>query len=1276
MHLRKSILILITLFSFGFASAQSWVSINGEAQAPATVNLIDDSNTSSTISIGLSGFEMIPVTTPRGEAFVIKVGNSSPLLEKGMPDLPKITTSLIIPNNAEMSISVINSRFKDYEGIEIAPSKGNFKRNIDPSTVPYTYNRIYDIDAFYPTELSSMREPYILRDYRGQTAVITPFAYNPVTKVLRVYYEMTIQVRRTGNSNVNILSSSNTSNSISSDFKQIYDRHFLNKAKTGRYTPLEEVGKMLIISHGAFMAEMQPFIEWKRTIGIPVEIVNVSEIGVNSTAIKNYVANYYATNGLTYLLLVGDHAQVPTVTTGSLGGPSDHAYGYLVGNDHYPDILVGRFSAENAAQVTTQVQRTITYEQNPDISVDWFSSGVGIASQEGPGDDNEYDWQHMRNIRTDLLGYTYTSISELYEGSQGGVDLPGHPNTSMVTTEVNAGRTIINYVGHGSQTSWGTTGFSNSQVNALNNNGKWPFIFSVACVNGDFLTGTCFAEAWLRATNANGPTGAVAALMSTINQSWNPPMDGQDEINDIIIESYSNNIKRTFGGVSMNGCLKMNDTYGAGGYEITDTWLIFGDPSVMLRTAMPTQLAVTHNNVAFIGSNEYTIACSVNGAKACITMNGNILGTATIENGTATINFPPLTTPGLIKLAVTAFNHIPYIAEIEVIPVDGAYIVFDNAVVHDSQGNNNMQLDYNEYAYLNLGFRNAGNDIAENTAITIRSNNQYVTIADSTEVYGTIASGETVSITDGFNIYVAANVPEGYDIPFTYTATSGSESWTGNFVIKAHSVILNYAGMTINDETGNNNGKVDAGETVILNISMFNSGNAAATNAYGLISTASPYLYINIDSVYYGSMNGQQTIEAQFMVTALPTTPTGSQIQLTFTGMADGDFLCTSTPSFVVGQKPALIIDLDGNHNSGTRIRTCLTNLNIPTDYITTWPSTIGPYQSVFVCLGTYDRNVVLSDAQGQALANYMSTLNGCVYMEGADTWAYDNQTAAHEMFKIGGLSDGSSDLSTVNGLPGTFTEGMSFTFNGDNSYIDRISLKETAFDIFQNANPNYVTAVAYNGGNYKTIGASFEFGGLVDGQGKSVKDSLMLQYVNFFGITNASPVLVNFVADKQLVCIHDVVTFTDFSAGNIVSWNWEFPGGNPSTSTEQNPQVRYDVTGSYDVTLTVNDGTDNYSTTKSKYITVDVCESVINLLTSDLKLFPNPADNSFTLVIPGNGIKSDIRLFTVSGNQLMHTTSAERETVIDIKNIPTGIYFVNVRNTSINKTIKLVVTK
>ncbi len=278
--------------------------------------------------------------------------------------------------------------------------------------------KTYEKDQFYPGKIAALRNPYIIRDYRGQTLIVYPFQYNPVQKTLRVYHNIKIRVKSVGKNGINPLIRQKELSSIDTEFSNIYANHFLNYDNTD-YTPVGEQGNMLVISYGSFMTDMQPFVDWKNTIGIPTEMVDVATIGSSSSAIKTYIANYYNTNGLTFVLLVGDAAQVPSSYS---SGDSDNDYSYVVGGDHYPDLFVGRFSAENTSHVQTQVLRTIDYEQNPTTGYDWYTKNIGIASDQGPGDDNEYDYQHIRNMQTDLMNYTYTYSYELFDGSQGGND--------------------------------------------------------------------------------------------------------------------------------------------------------------------------------------------------------------------------------------------------------------------------------------------------------------------------------------------------------------------------------------------------------------------------------------------------------------------------------------------------------------------------------------------------------------------------------------------------------------------------------------------------------------------------------------------------------------------------------------------------------------------------------------------------------------------------------------------------------------------------------------
>ncbi len=77
--------------------------------------------------------------------------------------------------------------------------------------------------------------------------------------------------------------------------------------------------------------------------------------------------------------------------------------------------------------------------------------------------------------------------------------------------------------------------------------------------------------------------------------------------------------------------------------------------------------------------------------------------------------------------------------------------------------------------------------------------------------------------------------------------------------------------------------------------------------------------------------------------------------------------------------------------------------------------------------------------------------------------------------------------------------EGMSLPFNGDNSYIDHLGAIPPAQMMFMNSNPQYGACVSYDAGTYRTVGSSFEFGGLQDGD--KTKDDLMIQILEFFNI-------------------------------------------------------------------------------------------------------------------------------------------------------------------------------
>lgn len=78
-----------------------------------------------------------------------------------------------------------------------------------------------------------------------------------------------------------------------------------------------------------------------------------------------------------------------------------------------------------------------------------------------------------------------------------------------------------------------------------------------------------------------------------------------------------------------------------------------------------------------------------------------------------------------------------------------------------------------------------------------------------------------------------------------------------------------------------------------------------------------------------------------------------------------------------------------------------------------------------------------------------------------------------------------------------------------------------------------------------------------------------------------------DFDADYKVVCQGQTVTFDDLSYNAVTSRQWSFPGGSPATSTAENPAITYNTPGTYEVQLTVSDGSSTESKTKTAFITV-----------------------------------------------------------------------------------------
>ncbi|MFO8087736.1 MAG: C25 family cysteine peptidase [Bacteroidales bacterium] len=840
------------------------------AYAGESIEIVERDANSITVKVRVEDFSLKAIKDPDLLGYIPQVKDGARHLEQGNPDLPHLTISLI-RQAQNVQVTVVDQKVKTIPNVKIMPSKGNLYRDQDPSSIPYQEGNIYTQDAYFPSQITSLKADYQFRDFRGLPFHVTPMQYNPVSQTLKLYTEITIKISFTG-------SAAKQPKSVSQAYMPVYESHFLNY-QASRYTPLQEEGEMLVFTHQNFDQDIRPFVEWKNSIGIPTKQIRIDTLGGGSAqAIKNYILSYYQQHNLAFVLLVGDAPYVPTNSTSS--GDSDNFYGYLSGNDSYPEVMVGRFSAETSAHVNTMVQRTIMYEMGLPNNGSWMNTSMGIASEQGPGDDNEMDYEHIRNMHTDLQGYTYDGFYEMFDGSQGGLDAGGNPTANMVKQAVDQGVGNILYTGHGSTTAWATSMFSNSYVDQLTNTSAWPFIWAVACVNGDFASNTCFAESWTRAEHNGEPTGAVAALMSTINQSWDPPMHAQDEMIDILTGSYANNIKRTYGGISINGCLKMNDAYGSQGDEITDTWALFGDPSFMIRTDTSATISVAPMPAVFTGDTTITVSASVNGARVALSYKNELLDVAHIANGSATLSFPAFTSPDTMDIAVVAYNYDVHMEQVPVIQASGPFLRFKRVSVNDSLYSDDQIADQGETVFLDLMIENVGLDTAKGVNAVISTADTAVILLVDSAYYGRINASDSALVATQYQIEVKKGVTNQHVVDFDIELTDANgDIFNSSFGLplgapEPKSLLFKI----LDDSLGNNDGRLNAGETARIQIDVANVGTSYFDAWTTLISSST---YIDVLTPFESIQNllGSQTTKLYYGVVVDSTIPDGTTVR-------------------------------------------------------------------------------------------------------------------------------------------------------------------------------------------------------------------------------------------------------------------------------------------------------------------------------------------------------------------------------------------------------------
>ncbi len=318
-------------------------------------------------------------------------------------------------------------------------------------------------------------------------------------------------------------------------------------------------------------------------------------------------------------------------------------------------------------------------------------------------------------------------------------------------------------------------------------------------------------------------------------------------------------------------------------------------------------------------------------------------------------------------------------------------------------------------------------------------------------------------------------------------------------------------------DTPNAQGSANPGDTALLYVSFRNVGTEDVLGATGLLRSLDPFALVLDSVVTIGDIPAGDEVPdvGPWRIAVADSVPAGqdADLALLFQATNYSDTFDFTLP--VITPLDYLVWDPDPNHSSGPEIHQILTSLGYAGEYTTdlsAYYNRLDDLRSIFVCLGIYSDNyrIPAGSAEGDSLVSFLLNHNGRIYMEGGDVWYYDPTAGGYDFnnyFGIHALDDGSGDLATVTGQAGTFTEGMTFSYSGENNWIDHIEPGAAgAVMIWQNSSPSYGCGVAYVAstvrGEYRTVGVSFELGGLVDGA--TTRAQYLDSLAHFFGLSTA----------------------------------------------------------------------------------------------------------------------------------------------------------------------------
>jgi len=962
-HQLKTKLLFFALFSFlTFSANQLFAQVvnYSDSWGDAGYTLKNSDNSGLKINFSIDEFSFIDAEID-GEPMqnLLLPGTLLPN-DEGAPDLPGTSRFVAIPQGATPRLIVKDYRIEKFQNVNMAPAP---RIPLETEDGPLDFNKNQDIfsrDAFYPENPIQISE---LTQIRGIDAVmlgITPFQYNPVTKELIVYRDVEVEIGFEGGTGY-----FGEDRLRSRWWDPIIMDIFINSASIPEmdYNKMRQEITGQTDNAGCEYLIVTPnnpeFKQWADSIrifrqkqGILTDVITLDEIGTNSVnGLENYFNDAYNTWDIppAAILLLADYG---SNASNSITSPiwdnycaSDNIFSD-VNNDDMPDMIFARITANNYSQLEVMVSKFLNYERTPPTDPGFYNHPITALG-----------WQTERwfQICSETVGGFWRNmgkdpvrINAIYSGNPGsvwstatntgtvlnyfgpnGLDyIPQTPaelggwsggTEGMVVNAINEGAFVLQHRDHGYEYGWGEPDFGNSSINSLDNT-DLCFIFSINCLTGKYnMSGECFTEKFHRHTK-NGENAGALGLIAASEVSYSFVNDTYvwgmyDNMWPDFMPNYGMPVDErgllpAFGNAAGKYFLKQSQwPYNTGNKEVTyNLFHHHGDAFLTVYSEVPQTLGVVHNPVLYSGETSFSVSADP-GSFIALTVDGEIIGTAEGTGSPVTISIEAQVPETQLVVTVTKQNFYRHESVVDIIPPAGSYVVFNAYDIDDmTGGNGNGMMDYGEDILIDMTVKNVGVALAENIEVALSSESEFVTVNNAFADFGNIGSNSTQTVEGAFEVEVHNDIPDLEVISFEINATDGTDTWTSSFTITGHAPVFEISGdVLVSDPDGNNNGRLDPGETADIHVPTVNIGSGNAYEIHSNLSSGSPFIVLNSMEYNMDMIEAGTAGYAVFNVSLHEQAVIGSLIETAFISMCDA----TSIEEFVMLKVGATLEDFE-----------------------------------------------------------------------------------------------------------------------------------------------------------------------------------------------------------------------------------------------------------------------------------------------------------------------------------------------------------------------------